>query len=123
MHYIFLKNIVDTTLENFLCQNCSKKINTESIMITNVWENGVHMSIVCPHCQAHAELKAEIHQMAQEMLQSEHGKAFFSEFMKKWGTIGAEFHQPKQQNGIKNDDIEKIEKDIQWANSIEDLLK
>lgn len=125
MHYIFLRNIIETTLENFVCQQCGKKITEDVIRVTSIAETGLGMTIVCPHCQTQAEIKAEIHQVANEMLKSEHGRAFFQDFLKKWGTFGVEntLSQKPVSSWIQPEDIAQAEQDILGASSIEDLLK
>lgn len=63
------------------------------------------------------------------MLQSENGKKFLEEFMKNGGTLWAKMENKniilttKNKVGIKDEDIQKLDEDIQNAKTIEDLMK
>lgn len=128
MQYIFLKNILETILSNYVCSECQNKTNEQSIQVTAVSSHGVDIHIHCHVCGAHAQLNAEINTMAAQMLENENGKKYFEDFLKAGGTIGAtmknkEPEKPnKNENAIKDEDIIKIHNDLKNAKSIEDLM-
>jgi hypothetical protein len=83
MHYIFLKNIVQTLLENHTCPQCSTKPSEQSIKIGSISENTIDIYINCPSCSMESHLNAQINATATQMLESEQGRKLFDEFLKK----------------------------------------
>lgn len=83
MQYIFLKTIIDTIITNFQCPHCQNKTNEQSIQISGVSTSGLDIIIHCHVCKAHTQLNAEINTMAAQMLQNEHGRRYFEEFLKQ----------------------------------------
>jgi ribosomal protein S9 len=71
MQYIFLKNILETILSNYVCSECQNKTNEQSIQITGVSSHGVDIHVHCHVCGGHAQLNAEINTIAAQMLQNE----------------------------------------------------
>lgn len=126
MHYIFLKNILETVLLNFTCPQCQSKTNEQSIQISWVSSHGVDIFIHCHVCGANSQLNAEINSIAAQMLQNENGKKYFEEFLKQGGTIAAAMNNSQNiENssvGIKEEDISKIHDEIKKAKSIEDIM-
>ena len=128
MQYIFFKNILETILSNYLCPECQDKTNEQAMHITGVSSHGIDIHIHCHICSAHSQLNAQINPEARDMLQNEHGKKYFDEFLKEWGTLGATMHNKKthelnkNENAIKDEDIVKIHNDLKNAKSIEDLM-
>jgi hypothetical protein len=64
--------------------------------------------------------------MAHEMLQNEHGRKFFTDFIKQGGSLTADLQSSKDiiiKDTIKDEDIVKIHKDLQKARTMEDLMK
>ncbi len=63
--------------------------------------------------------------IANEMMNSEHGKNFIKEFLQKWWNMNVEWHQNlllKNENSIKDEDIINMYKNLKNAHSIEDIL-
>jgi hypothetical protein len=82
MHYIFLKNILESVLANFTCPQCHNKTNDQSIKVTGISSHGIDIHIHCHICSTHSQLNAEINTIAGQMLQNENGKKFLEEFLK-----------------------------------------
>lgn len=127
MQYIFLKNILETILSNYICPGCQNKTNEQALQITGVSSHGVDIHVHCHICGAHSQLNAEVNMMAAEMLESDEWKKQFAEFLSQWWTIGATLHNREREiknNGsaIKDEDIIKIHNDLKNAKSIEDLM-
>lgn len=126
MHYIFLKNILQTILENFSCPQCQSKTTEQAMLVTGISSHAVDVHINCHICSMHSHLCAEVNSIATQMLDNEHGKKFFEEFIKNGGTIGANMEKkvPNQENtpGIKDEDIIKIHNDLKNIKSVEDLM-
>jgi len=89
MPYIFLKNILESVIANYLCPECSSRIGAEQLLITGISSRGIDIHITCPTCNIHSQLSAEVNTMGSELLNTEHGNKFFEEFIKNGGTIGA----------------------------------
>jgi hypothetical protein len=129
MHYIFLKNILETVMTTFACPKCQSKPTEQSVQVTGISSHGVDIHIQCHVCSTHSQLNAEINTIASQMLQSENGKKFLEEFMKNGGTLWAKMENKniilttKNKVGIKDEDIQKLDEDIQNAKTIEDLMK
>jgi hypothetical protein len=128
MQYIFLKNILETVLANYVCHNCQNKTNEQYIQVTGISSGGVDLHIHCHVCGNHAQLGAEVNTLAVQMLESENGRKYFQEFLSQGGTIGASLvNKPTSQstensNTINDADIIRIHNDLQNAKSIEDLM-
>ncbi len=125
MPYIFLRNIVESVLANYTCPDCSSHTSAEHIIITGMSSRWLDLQINCGICGTHSHLAAEVNTMASELLASEQGKQFFSEFIKNGGTLGATIANKVNPDttGINAADIAKIGEDIENARSIEDLMK
>jgi transcription elongation factor Elf1 len=125
MPYIFLKNILESVIANYLCPDCGSKTSAEQLNITGMSSRGIDIHLVCSVCGIHSQLSAEVNTMASELLTSENGHKFFEEFIKNGGNIDAKMINKKNPNakGINAADIAKIDADIQNAKSIEDLMK
>lgn len=127
MQYIFLKNILETILSNYVCPECQNKTNEQALRVTGISSQGVDIHIHCHVCGAHSQLNAEVNMMAAQMLQSDEWKKQFEEFLSQWWAIGATLHNKQKdiitnENAIKDEDIVKIHNDLKNAKSIEDLM-
>jgi hypothetical protein len=121
-----LKNIIETILQNFTCPECQSKTNEQTLQITGITPQGINIHIQCHICQSKSSLHAEVNTMAHEMLQNEHGRKFFHDFIKQGGSLTADLQSSKEVMGkdtIKDEDIVKIHKDLQKARTMEDLMK
>ena len=114
MPYIFLKNIIESVIANYVCPDCGSKTSPEQLNVTGISSRGIDIHLVCSTCSIHSQLSAEVNTMASELLNSENGHKFFEEFIKNWGNIDATM--------INKNDIAKIGEDIQNAKTIEDLM-
>ncbi len=114
MLYIFLKNIIETTIIQYACQGCQGKVEESSVRVTGIGESLINLDITCPHCQSHAHIHAEVANIATEMLKTDEGKALLRKVMKN-GTFN--------ENTIKDADITSLMNELSSAHSIEDLLK
>ncbi|NRH21490.1 hypothetical protein HOO68_05625 [Candidatus Gracilibacteria bacterium] len=125
MPYIFLKNILESIIANYVCPDCGGKTSAEQLNITGISSRGIDVHLTCSVCNTHSHLSAEVNTMASELLNTEHGNKFFEEFIKNGGTIGAKMINKNntQTKGINAADIAKIDEDIKNAKSIEDLMK
>ncbi len=125
MPYIFLKNILESVISNYLCPDCGSKTSAEHISITGMSSRGIDIHLVCSVCGIHSQLSAEVNTMTSELLTSENGHRFFEEFIKNGGNIGPTMINKKNKNskGINAADIAKIDADIQNAKTIEDLMQ
>ncbi len=126
MPYIFLKNIIDSVISNFICPDCSNKTSAEYLNINWMSSRGLDIHITCSVCGTHSHLAAEVNTMASELLNGENGNKFFEEFIKNGWSLGANMINKlpqKNPKGINAEDIAKIDEDIKNAKSIEDLMK
>lgn len=125
MLYIFLKNILESVINNYNCPDCGSKTNVEQLNITGVSSRCIDLHLVCSTCGIHSQISAEVNTMASELLSTEDGKKFFEEFIKNGGTIDAKMVNKKNSNTkwINAADIAKIDEDIKNAKTIEDLMK
>ena len=125
MPYIFLKNILESIIANYVCPDCGWKTSAEQLNITGISSRWIDIHLTCSVCNTHSHLSAEVNTMASELLNTEHGNKFFEEFIKNGGTIGAKMVNKNNTptKGINAADIAKIDEDIKNAKSIEDLMK
>ncbi len=128
MQYIFLKNILETILSNYICPECQNKTNEQAIQITGISSRGIDIHIHCHVCGAHSQLNAEINTSAVEMFENEEWKKQFREFLNQWWTIGAIMKNTQwdtaktDTHAIKDEDIVKIHNDLKKAKTIEELM-
>ena len=125
MPYIFLKNIIESVINNYVCPDCGSKTSAEFLNITGMSSRGLDIHLTCSVCGIHSHLSAEVNTMASELLNGENGNKFFEEFIKNGGTLWAKMINKKDPNSkwINAEDIAKIDEDIKNAKSIEDLMK
>lgn len=110
MNYAILKTIIETSITQYVCQNCSLKSDEGSFNISKIAEWSVDFIVICPHCQFETHMHAEV------------GAAQLNAQIKpknSWAEVSA----IKNKNSIKESDITELEKNIMETNSIEDLLK
>lgn len=124
MPYIFLRNIIESVIANYICPDCGSRTAAEQITITGMSSRGLDLHLVCVLCGTHSHLAAEVNTMASELLTSEWGQQFFSEFIKNGGSIWSTMKNQKNPNpkGINAADIAQIDQDIQNAKTMEDLM-
>ncbi len=124
MPYIFLKNIIESIIANYICPDCGNKTSIEQLRITGMSSRWLDIHLVCSVCGIHSQLSAEVNTMASELLTSENGHKFFEEFIKNWGHLDATMINKKNTNTkwINADDLAKIDEDIKNAKTIEDLM-
>ncbi len=111
MLYIILKTIIETTIEQYICQWCQWKITLDSIRILGIGETVLNLGITCPHCQLNSHIHAEVANIEQNMLNTDAAKDIIHKAIKK------------SENAIKDIDIQNIEKSLTETQSVEDLLK
>ncbi len=124
MPYIFLRNIIESVIANYICPDCGSRTAAEQITVTGMSSRGLDLHLVCVLCGTHSHLAAEVNTMASELLTSEWGQQFFSEFIKNGGSIWSTMKNQKNPNpkGINAADIAQIDQDIQNAKTMEDLM-
>jgi len=71
MLYIFLKNIIDTTISHYICQNCQGKVDESAVTVSGIGDHMIDLDVHCPHCQTHAHIHAEVANIASEMLKTD----------------------------------------------------
>jgi len=71
MPYIFLKNILESVISNYVCPDCKNHTSAERINITGMSSRGIDLHIACGVCGLHSHLAAEVNTMASELLASE----------------------------------------------------
>lgn len=123
MPYIFLKNIIESVMANYVCPECNSKTNAKQLNITGMSSRGIDIHVSCLFCGLHSQLSAEINTMASELLTSEHGHKFFNEFIKNGGKIDTTMVNKKNKKWINETDIAQIDAEIQNAKTIEDLMQ
>ena len=125
MPYIFLRNIIESVIENYVCPDCGSRTTAEQITITGMSSRGLDLHLVCVLCGVHSHLAAEVNTMASELLASEWWQQFFSEFIKNGGSIWSSMKNKKNPNAkwINAADIAQIDLDIQNAKTMEDLMQ
>lgn len=60
MNYLILRSIVEATLTNFRCQNCSGSIEAKDLTILGTSGASLNMEVQCPHCKTIGVIKAEV---------------------------------------------------------------
>ncbi len=111
MLYSILKTIIDTTIVQYTCQNCQGKIDENSVTIGETNENQIHLDITCHHCQSHAHIHAEVANVHAQITHSHTG------WLKDKPSL------KKNENALKDADIQAVTENLQNIQSVEDLLK
>lgn len=60
MNYQFVKSIIDSIVQNFVCQQCFWKVQDSHLELVSAVGTSIHMNVVCPHCGKSSVVKAEI---------------------------------------------------------------
>ncbi len=110
MHYVILKNIVETTLRHFRCAQCGAEAHESAVVLEKADAAAADLRIVCPACGAAAQVRAAVHAVGDKMP--------LTVSQRPAGEPGAE-----PENIIKDRDIASAARDIASCNSLEDLLK
>ena len=71
MPYIFLRNILESVIANYICPDCGSRTAAEQITITGMSSRGLDLHLVCVLCGTHSHLAAEVNTMASELLAGE----------------------------------------------------
>lgn len=122
MPYIFLKNIIESVIANYVCPECNGKTNVDQLNITGMSSRGIDIHVTCLFCGLHSQLSAEINTMVSELLTSEHGYKFFNKFIKNGDKLDTTMINNKNKKWINELDIAQIDAEIQSAKTIEDLM-
>lgn len=126
MNYIILKNIIEATIANFLCQQCQGKIAEQNVNLLGASAQWLSLEVTCPHCGTTGVVKAEVNLLAANMFQSEHGRAFLEEMMKKSNLPGGIIftgNQAPAEPSIKDEDIMKVRDSLKNQQSMKDLFQ
>lgn len=119
MNYLIIKSIIEATLANFRCKNCDATVTEKDISILGSAGNALNLEIICPNCKVQGVVKAEIGMMNLPNIQNPEFtgalRQFIENFKKDW------FVQPV--DGIKDEDILNLRKNLQSGSSFEDLFK
>ncbi len=71
MLYIFLKNIIETTIAHYVCQTCHGKVDESTVTVTGIGDHVIDLTVNCPHCQTQTHIHAEVANIANEMLKTD----------------------------------------------------
>lgn len=110
MNYAILKTIIETSLREYMCQNCHQKLDENALNITKISDGTIDFLVICPHCQSEAHMHAEV---GTAQLNPQEAFAWVQPKKILWNNT----------NAIQESDIITFEKNILDTNSIEDLLK
>ena len=111
MNYFILKNILDTTLANFRCQQCHSGITEKDINIVSTTSTGVNMEITCPECRASGIVRAEVNFLDQIAK----GNDLTSEIRRVFGRVQGE-------GTIRDEDIVSLRESLKTCHSVADLF-
>lgn len=109
MNYTILKTIIETSISQYVCQNCKGKCDENSFQITKIHAWALDFHVICPHCQTEAQMHAEIGSAQVPWYQND---APTPQSGLLWKNIHA----------LQESDIAFIEKNLSEKKSIEDLL-
>jgi DNA-directed RNA polymerase subunit RPC12/RpoP len=120
MNYFILKNIIDMTIANFVCQNCGGKVGERDVSLLGTTAAGVNMEIRCPHCQANGVVKAEVNFMSNSLQSG----TIDPEAVRTIKNIIENTAKERTENRIKDADIVSLRESLrQGAVSAEDLFQ
>ncbi len=123
MLYIFIKNIIESILQNYQCPQCQNKTNEQSINISAISSHGMDVHIHCHICGIHSQINAEVNTLTSQILWSKNGKKIIEEFLSNgWIVENNTISQVQQSSWIKDEDIAKVKEDIGKAKSVEDFM-
>lgn len=105
MIYILLKNIIETTIQNYRCEVCSGGLQEISISIKKLSDQSIDLECVCPSCQTTSHVHIQI--------------ADIQNTLRNAGLLGKNTNK----DSIKDEDIAKISEDLLRIQSVEDLLR
>lgn len=115
MNYIILKWIIDATLANYKCKECSSWIVEWNIFILGLAGNSVNLEVICPNCNLQWLVKAEVWFINQITT---------PESLNNLKNSFANIQQMNinNANSIKETDILSIRENLKNCSSIEDLF-
>ncbi len=119
MNYLIIKSIIEATLANFHCKNCDATVTEKDISILGSAGNALNLEIICPNCKVQWVVKAEIGMMNLPNIQNPEFTGALRQFIDNFKKDG--FVQSV--DGIKDEDILNLRKNLQSGSSFEDLFK
>lgn len=63
MNYQILKTLLDSLISNFKCPECSSWVSEKNIEIVGAAGTSVNLDLMCPNCEKHTFVKAEVSQI------------------------------------------------------------
>lgn len=101
MVYILIKNIIETTIQNYRCELCAGTLNEASISLQKLSDTSIDLECTCPSCKTISHVHIQVADMKQAMTNA----------------------KILNKNAIKSEDILKISEEILQVHTIEDLLR
>ncbi len=113
MNYLILKNIIETTIQNFRCQNCGGTIHAKDINLLGTSQGAVNMEVTCPSCKTVGVIKAEVNIVGSPQ------NAIPSDIV---GQIRTLMQSSEPSGGIRDADIISLRKSLQSGKSVEEIF-
>lgn len=111
MNYLILKTIIDSTIMNFRCKECSSWISEWNINVLWLAWNSINLEVFCPNCRTQWVVKAEIWFLNQ---------GWNPELLNNIKNINQ--NPMSNKDLIKDSDILSIRESLKNSSSIEDLF-
>ena len=112
MNYLILKNIVETTLAQFVCKDCQSKATEQNIQILGTAGNALNMEVTCPQCHSSGVIKAEINIVGPN-------SANMGAMIEQIKKVASAYHQ---EGSIRDEDITKLRDDLKNSSSVQDIF-
>ncbi len=61
MHYLILRNIVETTLKHFRCAKCGSEGTEAGMAVESVVGGVAQLNATCPKCGTSVQIRAAVH--------------------------------------------------------------
>ena len=108
MHYLILRNIVETTLQHFRCAKCGAPGHESGMAVEMVAAGAAHLRATCPQCGTSVQIRAAVHAVGDKLPVT----------LSSHATPDA-----APETIIKDKDIVALSRDLGACHSLKDLLQ
>lgn len=108
MHYLILRNIVETTLKHFRCAKCGSQGTEASMAVESVSPVAADLKATCAQCGTSVRIKAAVHAVGDKLPVTLSSQAT---------------PDSRPEMIIKDKDIVELSRDLGACHSLKDLLQ
>lgn len=115
MNYQALKTMIESVTSKYRCPSCNSTVNDSSLDIIGAAGTSINIDITCPKCEKHSMIKAEVMNIDVANMKIDPKQIELLQeklWNMKWVVWGSIEMQPLPKNGIKDEQIMDLNKNL-----------